>query len=557
LKNFNYIIYVLLVVLGLLGGWLIFGEKSHKDNSNIETAKATVYTCSMHPQIRTSDPAAKCPLCGMDLIPVAMEDENSANDDDSFTMSAAAVALSNVEILKAKKSEPQKMLRLYGSIQANELKKHSQTVHIGGRIEKLFVNFEGEQVKKGQLLASVYSPELLVAQTEFLEAIKRGQPVITEAAKERLRFLRITDNQISSLEETGKANPYINIFADASGIVIAKKTERGEYVETGAVLFDLADLSSVWAVFNAYESDLLYLKIGDMIGYTVSSLPGMVFSGRIEFISPVVDSMSRTTKVRMETTNKNLKLKPGMLATALIHNAKISEETIILPKSAVLWTGERSVVYVAKKLENSALNFSLREVLLGHSLGDSVAIASGIYEGELVVASGTFAVDASAQLAGKKSMMNLPQQGGDNMNTIAKFTAAVICTTAFACNDEHKAHQQPVAQEKVVAAQMQNVEQAQNTAQVQSTPVQKMSLAVQGACEMCKMKIENTAKSIEGVKAAEWSLSAKVLSVEYDPKKTSRNAISKAIAAVGYDTELDKASDLVYNALPGCCKYRN
>jgi Cu(I)/Ag(I) efflux system membrane fusion protein len=544
LKNFNYFIYVLLVVLGLLGGWLIFGEKSSKVNEHAEIAKETIYTCSMHPQIRLNDPKSKCPLCGMDLIPVATEDENSGKDEDSFTMSAAAVALSNVEILKAKKSEPQKMLKLYGNIQANELKKHSQTVHIGGRIEKLFVNFEGEQVRKGQILASIYSPELLVAQTEFLEALKQRQPVITEAAKERLRFLKIADSQISDLEGTGKVNPYINVFADASGIVIAKKTERGEYVEAGAVLFDLADLSSVWAVFSAYESDLLYLKIGDLIGYTVNSLPSMVFTGRVEFISPVVDSMSRTAKVRMETANKNLKLKPGMLATALIHNAKISEETIILPKTAVLWTGERSVVYVAKKLENAALSFNLREVLLGTALGDSVAIISGISEGELVVASGTFAVDASAQLAGKKSMMNLPQQG-DTMNTIAKFAVAAICSTAFACNDEHKAHQQPTAQGKTVATQAQNIS------------VQKMSLIVQGACEMCKMKIESTVRAIEGVKTAEWSMSAKILNAEYDPAKTSQSAISKAIAAVGYDTEMDRANDLVYNALPGCCKYRN
>jgi membrane fusion protein, copper/silver efflux system len=539
----NSIFYVLLVALGVLGGWLIFGEKSHKTHNNIESTKEIVYTCSMHPQIRTNDPKSKCPLCGMDLIPVATEDESSVSGDDSFTMSAAAVALSNVEILKAKKSEPQKMLRLYGSIQANELKKHSQTVHIGGRIEKLFVNFEGEQVRKGQLLASIYSPELLIAQTEFLEALKQKYSVIIEAAKERLRLLKVTENQILDLEGTGKANPYVNVFADASGIVIAKKTERGEYVEAGTVLFDLADLSSVWAVFNAHEPDLAYLKINDLIGYTVNSLPGTVFTGRVEFISPVVDSMSRTAKVRMETANKNLKLKPGMLATAIIHNAKISEETIILPKTAVLWTGERSIVYVAKKLENASLNFSLREVLLGHTLGDSVAIVSGISEGELVVASGTFAVDASAQLAGKKSMMNSHQQG-DSMNSIAKLTVAVICSTAFACNDEHKAHHQPAAQEKAVAVQTQNAS------------VQKMSLVVQGACEMCKMKIESTAKAIEGVKTAEWNLNTKVLNVEFDPGKTSQSAISKAIAAVGYDTEIDRANDIVYNSLPGCCKYR-
>ncbi|MCL1956931.1 MAG: efflux RND transporter periplasmic adaptor subunit [Fibromonadales bacterium] len=537
------IFYVLLVALGVLSGWIIFGEKSQKNHNHIESAKETIYTCSMHPQIRLTDPKSKCPLCGMDLIPVATEDENSTQGDDSFTMSAAAVALSNVEILKAKKGEPQKMLRLYGSIQANELKKHSQTVHIGGRIEKLFVNFEGEQVRKGQILASIYSPELLVAQTEFLEALKQKYPVIIEATKERLRLLKVTESQILDLEGTGKANPYVNVFADANGIVIAKKTERGEYVEAGTVLFDLADLSSVWAVFSAHEPDLAYLKMNDLIGYTVNSLPGTVFTGRIEFISPVVDSMSRTAKVRMETANKNLKLKPGMLATAIIHNAKISEETIILPKTAVLWTGERSIVYVAKKLENSALNFSLREVLLGHTLGDSVAIISGIYEGELVVASGTFAVDASAQLAGKKSMMNLHQQG-DTMNTIAKLAVAVICSTAFACNEEHKAHQPPVAQEKAVAAQTQNAS------------VQKISLAVQGACEMCKMKIESTAKAIEGVKTAEWNLTTKILNAEFDPGKTSQSAISKAIAAVGYDTEIDRASDIVYNSLPGCCKYR-
>jgi Cu(I)/Ag(I) efflux system membrane fusion protein len=536
-------IYVLLVALGMLGGWFIFGSSGKHSQELRSQSVEQEYTCSMHPQIRTRDATAKCPLCGMDLIPVASEDGGS-QDDDSFTMSAAAAALSNVEILKVKKSEPQKTLRLYGSIQANELKKHSQTVHIAGRIEKLFVNFEGEQVKKGQILASIYSPELLVAQTEFLEALRQKQPVITEAAKKRLRFLKISESQISELEETGSANPYVKAFADASGIVIAKKIERGEYVEAGAVLFDLADLSSVWVVFNAYESDLPYLKIGDLIGYTVNSMHGAVFTGRIEFISPIVDSESRTAKVRMETANKNLKLKPGMLASALIHNAKISEETIILPKTAVLWTGERSVVYVAKNLENSALNFSLREVLLGTALGDSIVVISGISEGESVVASGVFAIDASAQLAGKKSMMNLSPQQGDAMNAITKLAVAVICTTAFAC-DEHKAHQQPVAQGKAA------------TVQTQDSSVQKIALSVQGACEMCKMKIENTAKSIEGVKSADWNLSAKILNVEFAPEKTSPSAISKAIAAVGYDTEMDKASDAAYNALPGCCRYRN
>jgi len=545
LKKTVIVNYILFAALGLFGGWFIFSGASEKTLKHAESAQETIYTCSMHPQIRQPE-FGKCPLCGMDLTPVASEG-NSVEDENSITMSAAAIALSNVEILQAKKSEPQKELKLYGSIQPNELKKHSQTAHVGGRIEKLFVNFEGEQVRKGQILASIYSPELLVAQTEFLEVLKQNNAMLKEAAKQRLRLLKISEKQISDLEESGKANPYVNIFADAGGIVTEKKTQRGEYIEAGMVLFDIADLSSVWAVFDAYEADLPYLKAGDQIGYMVNALPGAVFTGRIEFISPVVDAMSRTAKVRMETLNKDLKLKPGMIANALIHNAKIDGgEAIILPKAAVLWTGKRSVVYVAKKLEDGALNFGVREISLGNSLGNYVVVLSGIYEGEFIVANGVFAIDASAQLAGKKSMMNLasPNHQGGNMNSITKLAAiASICTTAVAC-DEHKNHNQPAAQ-------------APKTASVEAQATVVSQLGVSGACEMCKMKIENTAKSIGGVKSANWNLEAKVLNVEFDNSKTDLDAISKAIAAVGYDTEKDKADDAVYNALPGCCKYRN
>ena len=525
------IYYLLFVALGLFGGWLIFGgtEKTHK---HAEEAQETVYTCSMHPQIRQPE-FGKCPLCAMDLTPLALDD-GSAEDENSFTMSASAIALSNVEILEAKKSEPQKTLRLYGNIQANELKKHSQTAHIGGRIGNLFVNFEGERVRKGQTLASIYSPELLVAQREFLEILKRGQPDMAEAAKKRLQLLKIPENQISKLEETSEVTPYINVVADASGIVTAKRVERGEYVEAGAVLFDIADLSSVWAVFDAYEADLPYLKTGDQISFTVNALPDVLFLGRINFISPIVDAASHTAKVRVETVNKDSRLKPGMLADAVVQNARAGDEAIVLPRTAMLWTGERSVVYVAKKQENGALSLTLREVLFGASLGNNIKILSGISEGEFVVANGVFAVDASAQLLGKKSMMNLPQQG-DGMNTATKLAAAlaIVCTSALAC-EGHDGH---------------------NHAAKQEAAITKVSLSVQGACGMCKTVIENAAKAVAGVKSASWDLQTKVLSLEFDSGKTSLNAVSKAIAATGYDTEKDRAPDAAYNALHGCCKY--
>ncbi|MCL2101230.1 MAG: efflux RND transporter periplasmic adaptor subunit [Fibromonadales bacterium] len=532
------IYYLLFATLGLFGGWLIFGG-TEKTRKHAEEAQETIYTCSMHPQIRQPE-FGRCPLCAMDLTPLSLDD-GSAEDENSFTMSASAIALSNVEILEAKKSEPQKTLRLYGNIQANELKKHSQTAHIGGRIGNLFVNFEGERVRRGQTLASIYSPELLVAQREFLEILKRGQPDMAEAAKKRLQLLKIPESQISKLEETSEVTPYINIVADASGIVTAKRVERGEYVEAGAILFDIADLSSVWAVFDAYEADLPYLKTGDQISFTVNALPDVLFLGRVNFISPIVDAVSRTAKVRVETVNKDSRLKPGMLAGAVVQNARAGDEAIVLPRTAVLWTGERSVVYVAKKQENGALSLTLREVLLGASLGNNIKILSGISEGEFVVANGVFAVDASAQLLGKKSMMNLPQQG-DGMNTATKLAAAlaIVCTSALAC-EGHDGHN--------------HAETSAKTASKQEAAIAKASLSVQGACGMCKTVIENAAKAVAGVQSASWDLQTKVLSLEFDSGKTSLNAVSKAIAATGYDTEKDRAPDAAYNALHGCCKY--
>jgi Cu(I)/Ag(I) efflux system membrane fusion protein len=369
---------------------------------------------------------------------------------------------------------------------------------------------------------------------------------LIETAKKRLSLLKITDKQISELEESGKVHPYVNIFSDASGIVTAKRTEHGEYIDAGMVLFDITNLSSVWAIFDAYEADLPYLKVGDRISYTVNAVPDAVFNGRIEFISPIIDDMSRTAKVRLETSNKDLKLKPGMLATALIQNAKsASGEAVILPRTAVLWTGHRSVVYIAKRLESGALNFTLREILLGTNLGDYVSVLSGVSQGEFVVANGVFAIDASAQLAGKKSMMSLTstQQGG-SMNNMTKTAVAlaVACSVAIG-SEEHNANRQNGANQANVAV-------SKNSA------ITKTTLSVQGACVMCKARIESAAKSVSGVKLAEWNLEKKLLTLELDSSQTSLDAVSKAVAAVGHDTEKDKASDEVYNALHECCKYR-
>jgi Cu(I)/Ag(I) efflux system membrane fusion protein len=531
------LIYLLLFSLGLLSGLLLFSNNSPSEPA-ASAEQETVWTCSMHPQIRQHK-FGQCPLCAMDLIPAntgGSSDEE--HDDDNFVMSKSAAALANIQTTTAKFGSPQKTIRLYGSIEVNEKKIHSQTAHANGRIEKLFVNFAGEKVARGQVIATIYSPDLLAAQQEFLEAAKRNNPLLLDAAKNRLSLSwKLTESQITELEQSGKVNPYVNMTADESGVVFAKRAERGNYINESTPLFDIVDLSSVWVVFSAYEADLPHIKQGDQISYSVQALPGQIFTGRVAFIDPIVDPLSRTAKVRLEASNPERKLKPGMVASAMLHGTPSKGEYITLPKSAVLWTGERSVVYVQDQNAKEP-TFRIREITLGSSVGDSVLVISGIFAGERVVSRGVFALDASAQMAGKKSMTNL--KPGDSMNkVIAIAAAACIATATGACKEEEHA-----------AGHGSKTEAAKEAAESHAT------MQVQGSCEMCKARIEAKARSIDGVKSAIWDLQAKQLHLQYDSQKLDLDVLSSELAAIGHDTEKHKATDMVYNSLPGCCKYR-
>jgi Cu(I)/Ag(I) efflux system membrane fusion protein len=405
------LIYVLILATGLFSGWLLFRHSTENQSESVEHEHLKTgeqeWICSMHPQIRQDHPGL-CPLCAMDLTPVKKTATmNESIDPDAIVLSKEAVALANIQTTLVSRSRPVKELHLYGAVQIDERLSQSQVSHVSGRIEKLYINFAGETIEKGQVIASVYSPELLSAQQELLEAakIRTLQPALWEAAKEKLRQWKLTEEQISRIEETGTISPQMDVVANTEGIVIAKKVEQGDYVSRGSVLFDLVGLSSVWVVFEAYEVDLPYLKKGDKVEYTLPALPGQTFSGTITFIEPMLDKTTRTAKVRVETTNPHLELKPEMYANALIRSSlKQVGDAIVIPGTAVLWTGKRSIVYVKQVSGTPA--FLLREIELGTSLGDSYVVLSGISEGEEIVTNGAFAIDAAAQLEGKRSMMN-------------------------------------------------------------------------------------------------------------------------------------------------------
>ncbi|MCK7534994.1 MAG: efflux RND transporter periplasmic adaptor subunit [Marinilabiliales bacterium] len=360
----------------------------------------------MHPQIRLPE-AGDCPLCGMDLIPLG-QNGSSGIDPDAVHLTKEGAALADVQTSFASRQKPVKEVRLYGKVKADERTLQSQVSHVSGRIEKLFVSFTGESVREGQVLAQVYSPELISAQQELIETArtKDTQPAVYEASREKLRQWKITDEQIANIENTGVTQSLIDIVSNTSGIVISKLVNPGNHISQGTPLFEVADLSRLWVLFDAYESDLQFLRKGEKLTFTLEAWPGEAYSGIIVFIDPVIDPVTRVAKVRVEADNRSGKLKPEMFVTGIV-STTLREFTnnLVIPKSAVLWTGKRSVVYV-KQAGSDEPVFRMREVELGPMLGESYVIASGLSEGEEIVTNGTFSVDAAAQLAGKPSMMD-------------------------------------------------------------------------------------------------------------------------------------------------------
>jgi membrane fusion protein, copper/silver efflux system len=409
-KN-KYLKYVLFGLGGLFLGWLIFHSPTRQmaqEKKTVLEVNKSIWTCAMHPQIRMSAPG-KCPLCGMELI-LLNQGTTSPVDSNSIILTPEAAQLANVEIFRTVHQKTVKEIRLYGKVQLDERLIQSEVANYPGRIEKLLINFTGEEVHKGQVLAIIYSPELVTAQQELLETIKSKQlqPELYSAAKEKLRLLKLSESQISAIENSGETQPKLELISNATGFVKARRVNNGDYVQQGTVIYDIADSKSVWIIFDAYESDLMFLKKGDTIAFRVHALPGTIFSSKISYIDPVIDPVTRTAKIRAEINNSTGELKSDMFVTGTL-NAILTgyQDKLVIPRSSVLWTGNRSIVYVRQKGNDEPV-FTMREIELGPMLNESYIVISGLKEGEQIVTHGTFSIDAAAQLEGKPSMMNHP-----------------------------------------------------------------------------------------------------------------------------------------------------
>ncbi|MFL0354343.1 efflux RND transporter periplasmic adaptor subunit [Xanthomarina sp. GH4-25] len=409
MKNNKIVIYIGLLAIGILFGWFIFGGTSNNatEHNHEEVAETNqMWTCSMHPQIMQPEPG-DCPICGMDLIPADSGEEGLALNEIKMTENAMALANIQTTIVGDGTRTDANQLSLSGKIMANEEANAVQASYFEGRIEKLNVNFTGEEIRKGQLLATIYAPNLVAAKQELLTAssMKATQPALYKAVRNKLILWKLSDAQISQIESSGKVRENFPIYATVSGTVSQKMVEEGDYVKQGQPIVKVSDLGTVWAMFDSYENQISQLKEGQTIKVTSNAYPDIEFDAKVSFINPVLDTKSRTVAVRATLNNKDDLLKPGMFVTGKLEVPKeVAKTTLMIPATAILWTGNRSLVYV-KTNPNEPI-FEMREVTLGNKNGDVYAITEGLVDGDEVVTNGTFTVDAAAQLQGKKSMMN-------------------------------------------------------------------------------------------------------------------------------------------------------
>ncbi len=466
------ILFVFAAILGTgtgVGYWLA-SEKPDPAATEVQAAQDnTSWTCAMM-CVQLPEPGL-CPVCNMELVPM---------DDDvagprHLRMSEAAMALADIQTTPVRRRYVAKSVRMVGKVQYDETRLAYITARVPGRLDRLYVDYTGVTVRQGDQLVSMYSPELIVAQQELLvvhrNSQRRGSPAPEQGmtplrlAVEKLRLLGLLDRQIEEIKRRGTPSDHLTIHAPLGGVVIERHATEGMYVKTGMNIYTIADLSQVWVLIDAYESDVPWLRFGQEVEFTAESHPGEVFRGRIAFIDPVLNERTRTVRVRVNAPNPDGKLKPGMFVRARVRSQlaqggdvfdpalagkwispmhpeivkdepgqcdicgmdlvpaeelgfvapeKSNQPPLVIPATAPLVTGQRAVVYVRlpdseeeDEDRSEGTVFEGREVLLGPRAGDYYLVRHGLEEGDLVVTQGNFKIDSALQIQAKPSMMSI------------------------------------------------------------------------------------------------------------------------------------------------------
>ncbi len=406
------------VLVWLLGAGLLLGTTVSCSSAPEADAEdgASVWTCSMHPSVQLDAPGA-CPLCGMDLIEATGQPEAAGK----VVLSERARVLAQLQTTAVQRQAATADLRLLGRIEPAETTRRNVTTWVGGRIDRLRVNTTGEELRRGEAVATLYSPEVYAAHQDLLSAQAQVERFASaaegaqgaalqalEAARERLRLLGVPERELEVLAKADQPTRALTIRSPFAGTVIERVATEGAYVETGATLYRVADLSTLWVQLDAYERDLEQLAVGQTVSLAVEALPEAQFEGRVSFIEPTVDPRLRTAGVRVEVENPDGRLRPGMFAQAEVRGLPDASMPLVVPASAPLFTGRRSVVYVEEQTDNGPV-YAPRTVRLGTRLGEVYPVVSGLSEGERVVSRGAFALDADLQIRGGPSMMSVAE----------------------------------------------------------------------------------------------------------------------------------------------------
>ena len=373
------------------------------------------YTCTMHPSVHLHDSKEKCPICGMNLVPVVKRDssgvENSPSQHDQDTSHEFVVPVERqqqigVTYALVTREMLNRDIRTVGVVTPDKARHWEFVARVDGYVQTLHVTSPGELVEKGQPLLTIYSPDLLTAERELVELIKmwdearstearRTAQGLVDSAKRRLAQWNVTPAQIADLERTRQPGEFLTLLSPFRGIVEAVPVDQGRNVRIGDHLVDVADLSNVWVWADVYENELSSFRTGQKVKLSTAAYPGQEFEGTISLINPFLNEAQRTAKVRIDIPNPDFRLRPAMYVSAVLATGG-SREALTIPIGAVMPTGTRSLVF----LDKTQGRLEPRAVQLGEKYGDRYEVKEGLTEGERVVSSANFLIDAEAKVQG-------------------------------------------------------------------------------------------------------------------------------------------------------------
>lgn len=395
--------------------------------SGSDTGAIAYYTCSMHPQVHLDRPGT-CPICSMPLVPVGRQDQV----EGLIRVDEGRRAVLGIRTTRAIRAAMQLDIRAEGRLVVDETRLHDVTLKIGGYVGQLAVNATGQRVARGQVLLTLYSPELYAAQQEYLIALQardlvvprgtlHGSPAaasppaagsapgahsggdaargdaargdaLVRSAETKLRLWGFADDQLRAIVESNQPIERVPFRSPAAGVVIEKAVVEGAAVTAGQRLFRIADLDQIWVEADVHEADLARIASGDRADVALTYLPGRTFEGKVAFVYPYLDPTSRTGRVRIALANKQLELKPDMFAAVTFHLAL--GDRIQVPSTAVIYTGPRRLVFV----DLGGGRLRPQEVTIGARSGERVEIIDGLHAGDLVVSSGNFLIAAESRI---------------------------------------------------------------------------------------------------------------------------------------------------------------